>query len=228
VKRNDAASGSSVTSDRVAITLAAYADNAIGVREGLHHLDPTCRSAALSGLDRCGALTKEDLLAGLDDLDQGVIHRACELSSRLGTFVSATIDERLLALLQGPTDSLAEVAAWSLGERHEAQDDIDPPKAVVDALVHAVRTHTDALVREAAVAAIGSIGAPDGLEAVLHATKDKATVRRRAVIALAAFEGEEVDAALQNALTDRDWQVRQAAEDLLEGTPSIDDAEREE
>jgi hypothetical protein len=28
------------------------------------------------------------------------------------------------------------------------------------------------------------------------------------------FEGAEVDAALQHALTDRDWQVRQAAEDL--------------
>ena len=27
--------------------------------------------------------------------------------------------------------------------------------------------------------------------------------------------GPEVDAALQRALTDRDWQVRQAAEDLL-------------
>jgi hypothetical protein len=35
------------------------------------------------------------------------------------------------------------------------------------------------------------------------------------VIALAAFEGPEVDAALRRALEDRDWQVRQAAEDLL-------------
>ncbi len=43
---------------------------------------------------------------------------------------------------------------------------------------------------------------------------DKATVRRRAVIALAAFDGPEVDAAIAGALQDRDWQVRQAAEDL--------------
>jgi len=41
-------------------------------------------------------------------------------------------------------------------------------------------------------------------------------VRRRAVIALAPFEGPEVDAALEAARTDRDWQVRQAAEDQLE------------
>jgi hypothetical protein len=34
------------------------------------------------------------------------------------------------------------------------------------------------------------------------------------VIALAPFEGKEVEAALARALDDRDWQVRQAAEDL--------------
>jgi hypothetical protein len=31
---------------------------------------------------------------------------------------------------------------------------------------------------------------------------------------LAPFHGPEVDAALERALTDRDWQVRQAAEDV--------------
>jgi HEAT repeat protein len=35
------------------------------------------------------------------------------------------------------------------------------------------------------------------------------------VLALAPFDGPAVDAALQEALGDRDWQVRQAAEDLL-------------
>jgi hypothetical protein len=35
------------------------------------------------------------------------------------------------------------------------------------------------------------------------------------VVALSAFEGPEVEAALEAASTDRDWQVRQAAEDLL-------------
>jgi hypothetical protein len=39
-------------------------------------------------------------------------------------------------------------------------------------------------------------------------------VRRRAVLALAPFDGPEVDAAIDAALEDRDWQVRQAAEDL--------------
>jgi hypothetical protein len=31
---------------------------------------------------------------------------------------------------------------------------------------------------------------------------------------LAPFDGDEVEAALSAALVDRDWQVRQAAEDL--------------
>jgi len=48
-------------------------------------------------------------------------------------------------------------------------------------------------------------------------------MRRRAVLALAPFRGAAVDAALTDALGDRDWQVRQAAEDLL-GTS--DDAPR--
>jgi HEAT repeat protein len=48
----------------------------------------------------------------------------------------------------------------------------------------------------------------------LAATTDRPAVRRRAVLALAPFEGPEVDAALTRALDDRDWQVRQAAEDV--------------
>ena len=56
---------------------------------------------------------------------------------------------------------------------------------------------------------------PDGLATILHAAgHDKPAVRRRAVIALAPFDGPEVDAAIARSLTDRDWQVRQVAEDL--------------
>ena len=69
------------------------------------------------------------------------------------------------------------------------------------------------------MAALGAIGSPEGLDAILAATKDKAAVRRRAVLALAAFEGAEVESALEAALSDRDWQVRQAAEDLTGRLP---------
>lgn len=85
--------------------------------------------------------------------------------------------------------------------------------ASVTRLEAIVRDHTDALCRESAVAALGALHT--GLDTILHACADKATVRRRAIIALAPFEGAAVEAALTHALDDRDWQVRQAAEDLL-------------
>jgi HEAT repeat protein len=70
-------------------------------------------------------------------------------------------------------------------------------------------------VREACAAALGSLGDARGLQAILSACTDKPAVRRRAILALAAFEGDEVDAALSAALEDKDWQVRQNAEDLI-------------
>jgi HEAT repeat protein len=48
---------------------------------------------------------------------------------------------------------------------------------------------------------------------------DKPAVRRRAVLSLAPFAGPDVEAALRRALTDRDWQVRQAAADLVGTDP---------
>ena len=116
----------------------------------------------------------------------------------------------MVALLADPDASVVEMTAWSLGEREEA--------GAVSALARLVPVdggHPDPLCREAAVAALGAIGRPDGLPAVLAALDDKPAVRRRAAVALAAFEGPEVDAGLRRCLTDRDWQVRQVAEDLL-------------
>ncbi|MGH9051307.1 MAG: HEAT repeat domain-containing protein, partial [Acidimicrobiia bacterium] len=104
-----------------------------------------------------------------------------------------------------------EAAAWALGELALS----DAPRArAVTTLARVATGHDDPLAREAAVAALGALGDPAGLPAVLAACTDKPAVRRRAVLALAPFSGPEVDAALERALTDRDWQTRQAAEDL--------------
>ena len=54
------------------------------------------------------------------------------------------------------------------------------------------------------------------MAAVLAALDDKPTVRRRAVVALAAFDDPAADDALRRSLDDRDWQVRQAASVLLD------------
>jgi HEAT repeat protein len=117
----------------------------------------------------------------------------------------------VLALLGDPDGGVVEGAAWALGELGEQA----VAAAAVGRLAETAGGHDDPLVREAAVAALGALGDPGGLEAVLAACGDKPAIRRRAVLALAAFEGPEVDAALRAALEDRDWQTRQAAEDLL-------------
>ena len=113
-------------------------------------------------------------------------------------------------LLTDPSNAVVETACWAAGEHAEAGG------RHVPTLVSIATEHSDALCREAAVAALGAIGSAAGLDAILAGTRDKATVRRRAVLALAPFEGAAVDAALESAQSDRDWQVRQAAEDLIQ------------
>jgi len=117
------------------------------------------------------------------------------------------LDVDLVPLLDDPDPMVAEQAAWALGEREE--------RAAVGALV-AAADHRDPLVREAAVAALGAIQDERGLPAILRATEDKPAIRRRAVLALAPFAGPDVDAALARAKADRDWQVRDAADVILD------------
>jgi len=141
------------------------------------------------------------------DLDRNVRRRAAELAPALRGDASA---RTLLALLADSEPLVAEAAAFALGEH----PGVTP--RVIAALGRATTSHPDALVREAAVAALGAIGDPSSLPMVFAACADKPAVRRRAILALAAFEGPDVEARLRKALEDRDWQTRTAAEQLLE------------
>jgi HEAT repeat protein len=164
--------------------------------------DGPTRAAAYGALDRIGALTDDDLRAALADGAVAVRHRALALAIRRRALP-------LVPLLDDPDPDVVEQAAWACGER------VPPDDGTVARLAEVATTHDDALVREAAVASLGALGDPAGLAAILAATSDKPAIRRRAILALAPFDGPEVAEALQRALTDRDWQVRQAAEDLL-------------
>lgn len=172
------------------------------------HLDdpaPAVRATALGALARAGGLTGDDLVAGLADPAGAVRARAAELAAtRPGNEPPALSD-----VLADPDPMVVEAAAWASGERRPAEP------GIVAALSDVVRGHDDPLCREAAVAALGALGDEAGLPAILAATSDRPAIRRRAVLALAPFDGPEVDAALERALADRDWQVRQAAEDLI-------------
>ncbi len=123
---------------------------------------------------------------------------------------AARVVATLVALLDDADVTVVEAAAWALGEL----GDLGVAHGAVAALARVTTAHTDALAREGAVAALGALGDGAGLAAILTACTDKPAVRRRAVLALASFDGPDVDAALDRALEDRDWQVRQAAEDL--------------
>jgi HEAT repeat protein len=184
---------------RAAVLAGATGDHATA-RALLADRAPRVRAAALGALARAGALDDATLRRAFDDADPVVRRRAIDLAlPRTG------ID--LLPLLDDPDDTVVEHTAWACGER-PATD------RAVDRLAALATGHHDALVREAAVAALGSLGDERGLPAILQGCRDKATVRRRAVLALAPFDGTEVRAALQAATVDRDWQVRQSAEDL--------------
>jgi HEAT repeat protein len=172
--------------------------------------DPRVRATALGALVRAGQA--EDALEGwrasLVDPAPAVRRRAAELTPVVVTDSAVVVE--MMPLLDDREVTVVEAAAWALGELGRLSIDA----GAVAALVRVVETHHDALAREAAVAALGALGDRAGLPAVLAACSDRVAVRRRAVLALAPFDGPDVDAALAAALDDKDWQVRQAAEDL--------------
>ena len=193
-------------SDRLRqVVVAGHTGDGATARAGTADADPAVRSAALGALDRCGVLTDADVVRALADADARVRRRALELAARRPGI-------SLLGSLDDSDPDVVEVAAWACGEQFES---VGETGTVVVSRLAALAVEADEpLVREAAAAALGAIGDPAGLPAILHACSDKPHVRRRAVLALAPFDGPEVDAAIERALADRDWQVRQAAEDL--------------
>ena len=216
------------------LVVAGHSDDAETAARGLDHPSPAVRAAALGAMARLIALTPDQIAAGVADEDQQVRRRACEAAAQTPRLLDeanadppndeanadppideANADPRdpvgvaLLSALADPEPLVAEMAAWALGELEPATI------GSVPALSEVAISHDDPLVRESAAAALGSLGLDQGLPAILGAMTDIATVRRRAVLALAPFDTPEVSEALELALTDRDWQVRQGAEDLL-------------
>jgi HEAT repeat protein len=192
-----------------AAALATSTDAAMLRSAALEDPDPRVRAVAIAALVRAGprrvsAPVWRQVVA---DPVAGVRRRAAEVAPALGRSISCAA---LLVLLADDDAWVAEAAAFALGE-HPV-----PTRRALGALAHEATSHRDPLVREAAVAALGARGDPATLPAVLAACDDRPAIRRRAVLALAAFDGPEVEARLHTALADPDWQVRQAAEDLLQ------------
>jgi HEAT repeat protein len=171
------------------------------VRAAMSDTDDAMRELALGALDRLGKLTDHDLVEALRDRAAPVRRRAVELIAR-----RPAID--LMPALDDSDPIVVEHAAWACGEHEVVSDQI------LERLIVLAGGSDVALVREAAVAALGAIGDMRGLPAIIAGCSDQPAVRRRAVLALAPFEGDQVEETIEQALLDRDWQVRQAAEDL--------------
>jgi len=219
---------------------AGHTGDAAKARSYLHDPDPMVRSSALRALERAGDLAGQQLAGALDDPAAAVRMTALELAACRSDVTAAAA----ASLLADDDHRVVETAAWACGEKVSASGHapaVHAPAghapasghapavhagavhagasgsetaAVVEALVRVARSHADALCRESAVAALGAISDRAGLPAILAGLDDKPEVRRRAVIALAPFDGPEVDAALLRASTDRDKQVRAAAAEL--------------
>jgi HEAT repeat protein len=182
--------------------LAGYQADEVAARAGMADPAGDVRATALGALLRMGRLSVADVEAALSDPSPTVRRRACEVSTAVPV-------PGVTAALADSDPLVVEAACFALGERGG-----DPDGRAVPALTKVARHHGDPLCREAAIAALGAIGDEAGLVTILAGLDDKPAIRRRAVIALAPFEGPEVDEALARARSDRDWQVRQAAEDL--------------
>lgn len=174
--------------------------------------DPSVRAAALGALGRLGALDESILLGAFGDPDPGVRRRAVALAGGAVDLYSASAEMTagVAALLDDADPSVVEMAAWALGEWGPGCGE-----GATAGLCRLAVGHDSPLCREAAVAALGALGASGTLAVILGALDDTVNIRRRAVVALAAFDDPGAEEGLRRCLGDRDWQVRQAAQELL-------------
>lgn len=186
------------------VAVAGHTGDAGLARLGLARGDGVVRATALGALERLGELDDLTLSAHLGDPDPTVRRRAA-------TIAATHPDVDLMPALDDDDPRVIEVATWACGEHEQVS------ASTLDRLIALAGSHDDALVRESAVAALGAIGDERAVTVIVAACDDKPAVRRRAMLALAPFAGDgraDVEAAIAKGLIDRNWQVRQAAEDI--------------
>ncbi len=180
-------------------------DFATVLRTNLTSDTPRRRVLALRGMVRQGLVTRSEWLSAIEDEDVDVRREALNLIAHVAVSDGQILDA-LRSRLRDEDALVVDGAIFALGEHL----DVD----AVDQLCVVATTHDDARCRESAVAALGAIGDDRARPAILAALNDKPPIRRRAIVALANFEGPDIDAALERASEDRDWQVRAAVNQL--------------
>lgn len=163
------------------------------------------RVLALRGLVRLNLMTPTRWRQTLGDPDPDVRRDALEQLAHAPLEDDGVLDV-VLELLNDDDALVVDAAAFALGEHAYVGG--------VEQLCVIAKDHDDARCRESAIASLGAIGDDRAREVILGALRDKAPIRRRAIVALANFEGPDIDAALETASEDRDWQVRSAVTQL--------------
>ena len=203
---SDQLTDNDIRSRRISAALAGHRGDTSQARALLVDPDATTRRVALGALARLKELTAAELRVALDDSNVSVRRRALEISAQRP-------DVEIASYLHDSDASVADMAAFSLGEREE----ID----AVEGLTKMASGHSDELCRETAVAALGALATTTGADrptiliCLLEAMNDRAQVRRRAVLGLFQFEEPEAQQAVESALSDKDRQVRAVASELL-------------
>ena len=131
-------------------------------------------------------------------------HVRAEAAEALGDWGERAFDA--LTVARDDSDAIVrEAVATAFGElRH---------RGAVTWLIDAANDDGDSMVREAAVAALGAIGDARATPILLELVRSgPPQVRRRAVVALTVFDGDDVEQAIRAAAQDRNPMVREAAE----------------
>ena len=166
---------------------------------------PEVRRVAVSACAGLGSEALEALASRVaQEPDENVRAEIIEVLGRLGSDAYPHVWERR----DDESTRVVESVATALGELGDA--------AALPWLLGLIDNHEDVLVREAAVAALGAIGDDRALPTLLESARSgKPQIRRRAVVALTAFEGPQVEAALLAARLDRNPMVKEVAEGIL-------------
>jgi HEAT repeat protein len=164
--------------------------------------DPSVRSAALGALQRQGVLSDEMIVDALSDPEPLVRQRAARIAGSTQGPASAVVQEGLTTMLSDPIPLCVISALSALGALGV--------QACGEEISSLALQHKDPLVVEEAIATLAELGDPMSLPVILSKVDGKPALRRRVVAALGAFEGPEVESALDRLSEDRDWQVRQA------------------
>lgn len=153
-----------------------------------------CEPKAPALIDRLGAILAADA-------EPAVRSQAAEALAPAGTAALPFLD----AARDDEDRVVVEAVATAYGEIGDS--------GAVDWLTERARESSEVTIGEAAVASLGSIGDERAVPVLLDlVSTGRPQVRRRAVVALTAFDGDEVEAAIRQARDDRNPMVREVAE----------------